>query len=337
MNKTIDLRSDTFTKPSKQMKDFMFDASVGDDVYGEDPSVNALEEKIAKLTNKEAALFTTSGTQANLLALLAHCQRGEEYICGQEAHIYKYEAGGASVLGGIQAQPIEFLADGSLDLNEVKNKIKPDDSHFAISKLLCLENTHDGKVLSMQYLKDTKEFALENNLSLHLDGARVFNAVVSLGVNIQDISDCVDSMSICLSKGLGAPVGSLLVGSKDLIQKARRYRKMLGGGLRQAGYLAAAGSYALDHHIKDLENDHMNAKRLSNALKEIKEVNVVSNNTNMLFIEVDKKDEENLVTFLKEKNILISGYGQLRLVTHRDISEEDIDIVINAFQEFFKK
>ena len=224
-----------------------------------------------------------------------------------------------------------------MDLNEVKNKIKPDDSHFAISKLLCVENTHDGKVLSMQYLKDTKEFALENNLSLHLDGARVFNAVVSLGVNIQDISDCVDSMSICLSKGLGAPIGSLLVGSEELIQKARRYRKMLGGGIRQSGYLAAAGSYALDNHIKDLEADHINAKKLSDALKEIKEINVVSNNTNMLFIEVNEEDEENLLVFLKEKDILISGYGQLRIVTHRDISEEDIDIVINAFQEFFKK
>jgi len=337
MNKTIDLRSDTFTKPSKQMKDFMFDADVGDDVYGEDPSVNALEDKIAKLTNKEAALFTTSGTQANLLALLAHCQRGDEYICGQEAHIYKYEAGGASVLGGIQAQPIEFQSDGSLDLKEVKNKIKPDDSHFAISKLLCLENTHDGKVLSMEYLKEAKEFSLENNLGLHLDGARVFNAVVSLGVDISDISDCVDSMSMCLSKGLGAPVGSLLVGSDEFIQKARRYRKMIGGGLRQAGYLASAGSYALDYHSKDLAKDHVKAKRISDALKDFKEITIVSNNTNMLFIELDEKHAQNLVTFLKQKDILISGYGQLRLVTHRDISDADIDVVIDAFAEFFKK
>lgn len=337
MNKTIELRSDTFTIPSKQMKEFMFDANVGDDVYGEDPSVNALEDKIARLTNKEAALFTTSGTQANLLALLAHCQRGDEYICGQEAHIYKYEAGGASVLGGIQAQPIEFQSDGSLDLREVKNKIKPDDSHFAISKLLCLENTHDGKVLSMEYLKKAKEFSLENNLCLHLDGARVFNAVVSLGVNISDISDCVDSMSICLSKGLGAPVGSLLVGSKEFIQKARRYRKMIGGGLRQAGYLAAAGSYALDYYIKDLEKDHDKAKRLSDALKDFEEITIISNNTNMIFIKVDEKYAQNLVAFLKQKNILISGYGQLRLVTHRDVTDEDIDIVIDAFGEFFNK
>lgn len=337
MNKIIDLRSDTFTKPSEQMKKQMINADVGDDVYGEDPSVNALEDKIAKLTGKEAALFTTSGTQANLLALLSHCQRADEYICGQDAHLYKYEAGGASVLGGIQAQPIEFEKDGTLDLEEVKNKIKPNDSHYAISKLLCLENTHHGKVLPLEYLKQARDFTIKNNLLLHLDGARVYNAVVALDLEISDISKYVDSMSICLSKGLGAPIGSLLVGSKELIEKARRYRKMIGGGLRQAGYLAAAGSYALDNNIKDLKQDHLNTLELTNALKNIKEITILSNNTNMLFIDVDESISDKLVDFLKKRNIMISGYGQLRLVTHRDISKEDIQVVIETFNEFFKK
>ena len=337
MKKIIDLRSDTFTKPSKKMKEFMFNTEVGDDVYGEDPSVNALEKKISKLTNKEAALFTTSGTQANLLALLSHCQRGEEYICGEDAHIYKYEAGGGSVLGGIQAQPIEFEADATLDLEKVKNKIKPDDNHYAISKLLCLENTHHGQVLSLEYLKKVKQFALSNNLSFHLDGARVYNAVVDLDVEIKDIACHVDSMSICLSKGLGAPIGSLLVGKKDFINKARRYRKMLGGGLRQSGYLAAAGSYALDNNIKDLKQDHKNVKELAKELAKIKNIEIQSSNTNMLFLKIDEKYNEKLISFLKEKSIYISGYGKLRLVTHRDISKKDIKRVIQVFNEFFNK
>lgn len=335
MNNTIDLRSDTFTKPSLQMKEFMLNAQVGDDVYGEDPSVNELEDKIAQMTNKEAALFTTSGTQANLLALLSHCQRGEEYICGQDAHLYKYEAGGASVLGSIQAQPLDFKIDATLDLDEVKNKIKPDDSHYAITKLLCLENTHHGKVLPLDYLKEVRKFTLNHDLLLHLDGARVFNAAVALNLDIKEISNCVDSMSICLSKGLGAPVGSLLVGTKDFIQKARRYRKMLGGGLRQAGYLAAAGLYALDNNIKDLEQDHKKAFELASALENINQIEVLSHNTNMIFINVNEKISEKLVDFLKQKNILISGYGKLRLVLHRDISDLDVKRVIGTFNEFF--
>ena len=302
MQKTIDLRSDTFTIPCENMKEYMINADVGDDVYGEDPSVNALEEKIAKLANKEAALFTTSGTQANLLALLAHVQRGEEYICGQESHIYKYEGGGASVLGGIQAQPIDYENDGTLNLKKIEDKIKPDDSHFAITKIICLENTHDGKVLPMSYLKEVNAFAKEKNLLLHLDGARVFNACVDLDLELKDICQYFDSVSMCLSKGLGAPIGSLLVGNKEFISKARRYRKMLGGGLRQAGYLAAAGIYALDNNVNRLKEDHDLSLNLSNALNKIKEIKVISNNTNMLFIEVKKEIEQNLLDYLKKNN-----------------------------------
>lgn len=333
MKKTIDLRSDTFTTPCTKMKEAMFQACVGDDVYGEDPSVNLLEKTIAKLTNKEAALFTSSGTQANLLALLAHCKRGEEYICGQEAHIYKYEAGGAAVLASIQPQPLDFKKDGSLALKKIKETIKPKDSHYAQSKIICLENTHDGKVLSLSYLKKAKNFAKENNLLLHIDGARVFNAAVHLDVDVSEIIQYADSVSICLSKGLGAPVGSLLVGSKSFIDEARRYRKMLGGGMRQAGYLAAACLYALEHNINDLKKDHQNAKELKKELKKIKDIKIISNDTNMLFIEV--KNSQKLLTYLKEKNILISGYGKLRLVTHRDISKKDIQKVIKAFKDYY--
>jgi|TARA_R110002033_G_scaffold802_9_gene7851 threonine aldolase len=338
MNKIIELRSDTFTMPSVQMKEYMFNAQVGDDVYGEDPSVNALEDKMAKLTNKEAALFTTSGTQANLLAMLSHCQRGEEYICGQDSHIFKYEGGGSSVLGGISPQPIEFEKDGTLDLNKVYKKIKPNDFHFAMTKLLCLENTHDGKVLPLSYLQEARKFTQDKNLLLHLDGARVFNAVIDLGIDIKDISVCFDSMSICISKGLGAPVGSVLVGSKEFINKARRYRKMIGGGLRQSGYLAAACSYAIDNNIKDLEKDHANAKKLALELSKIDEIRILSNDTNMVFIEVLDKNVDILINYLKNKGINISGtYEELRLVTHRDVSSEDIDYVIKTFKEFFKK
>ncbi len=335
MNNIIDLRSDTVTKPSKKMRNIIKNANVGDDVYGEDPSVIELENKIAKMAKKEAAVFVPSGTQSNLLALLSHCQRGDEYICGQEAHIFKYEAGGGAVVGSIQPQPIEFEKDASLDLQKVKSKIKPIDNHHARTKLLCLENTHNGKVLDLKYLEKASKFAKENNLLLHLDGARVFNAVVDLDINLSDITKYFDSVSICLSKGLGAPVGSVLTGSKEFIKEARHYRKMLGGGLRQSGLLASAGLYALENNIKDLKKDHKLAKLLTKNLKKIDEIKIVSNDTNMLFIEVE--DSEKLVNYLKEKNILISGYGKLRIVLHRDISKKDIEKVIEVFKSYYTK
>ncbi|QKF81822.1 low-specificity L-threonine aldolase [Halarcobacter ebronensis] len=335
MNKIIDLRSDTVTKPSKKMRQIIKDAKVGDDVYGEDPSVIELEEKIALMAKKEAAVFVPSGTQSNLLALLSHCQRGDEYICGQDAHLYKYEAGGGAVVGSIQPQPIEFEKDATLDLEKIKKKIKPIDNHHARTKLLCLENTHNGKVLSLEYIKEASKFAKENNLALHLDGARVFNAVVALEVKLEDITKYFDSVSICLSKGLGAPIGSVLTGSKEFIKEARHYRKMLGGGLRQSGLLAAAATYALDNHIKNLKKDHELAKYLTKKLKKIDKIKIISNDTNMLFIEVENSKE--LVEYLKNNGILISGYGELRIVVHRDISKKDIKKVIEVFKSYYIK
>ncbi len=332
MSEIIDFRSDTLTKPSKDMKDFMFKAPLGDDVYKEDPSVNELEKYVAKLAQKEAALFVPSGTQSNLLALLSHCQRGDEYICGQEAHMYKFEAGGGAVLGSIQPQPIEFEKDGSLDLKKVKQKIKAPNFHFAKTKLLCLENTHNGKVLNLKYLKKASTFAKKHKLLLHLDGARVFNAVVELDVKLSDITKYFDSISICLSKGLGSPVGSVLVGSYEFIEKAKRYRKMLGGAMRQSGIIASAGLYALKHQVNDLKKDHENARLLADELKKLDKIKVISNNTNMLFIKT--KNPKALLEYLKENGILISGYEKMRIVVHRDISKDDIKKTIEVFKKY---
>ena len=245
----IDLRSDTVTRPSRAMLEAMMAAPVGDDVYGDDPTVNALQDYAAELSGKEAAIFLPTGTQANLVALLSHCERGEEYIVGQAAHNYLFEAGGAAVLGSIQPQPIDAAADGTLPLDKVAMKIKPDDIHFARTKLLSLENTHNGKVLPREYLKEAWEFTRERNLALHVDGARIFNAVVAYGCELKEITQYCDSFTICLSKGLGTPVGSLLVGNRDYIKRAIRWRKMTGGGMRQSGILAAAGLYALMDEI----------------------------------------------------------------------------------------
>ena len=265
----MDFRSDTVTKPSQAMRDAMANAEVGDDVYGDDPTVNELEQWAANETGFEAAMFTSSGTQANLLGLMAHCERGDEYLCGQQAHNYKYEAGGAAVLGSIQPQPIENNPDGSLDFKKLAAAIKPDDSHFARTKLLSLENTINGKVLPMSYLAEAREFVNQHGLKMHLDGARVYNAAVALDVHIKEIAQHFDSMTICLSKGLGAPIGSLLLGSKEYIAKARRLRKMVGGGMRQAGILAAAGQMALTENVAQLKADHDNAKILAIGLNKL--------------------------------------------------------------------
>lgn len=323
----IDLRSDTVTRPTRPMLEAMMSAQVGDDVYGDDPSVNELENYAATLTGHEAALFAPTGTQTNLLALLAQCQRGDEYLVAQEAHTYRFEGGGAAVLGSIQPQPIHQLADGTLDLNIVKSYIKPVDSHYARTKLLALENTTNGKVLPQAYLAEARSFATEHRLALHLDGARAFNAAVENDVAIREITKHFDSVSLCLSKGLGAPVGSVLVGSTALIGEARKWRKMLGGGMRQAGYLAAAGLYALRNHVERLADDHANALRLANGLAPLRSVKVISHATNMVFIEASEPLA--FANLMKENNVVISGtYGSLRLVCHLDVSTENIDHVI---------
>jgi threonine aldolase len=327
MNKVIDLRSDTVTKPTPQMRQVMAAAEVGDDVYGEDPSVNRLEALAAEMLGKEAAIFVPTGTQSNLLALLCHCERGDEYIVGQQGHTYKYEGGGAAVLGSIQPQPLDYEADGTLNLERVQAAIKPDDPHFARTRLLCLENTQGGKVLPLKYLKQARAFCDRTGLALHLDGARLFNAAVALDVTVSDISDQFDTVSVCLSKGLGAPVGSVLCGPQELIDKARRWRKVLGGGMRQAGVLAAAGIYALQNHVERLKEDHEKARQLAEGLMEIPQLNVVGDGarTNMVFVEIEPDRSARLKVYLGERDMLVGDAATMRLVTHLDVDPEDID------------
>ena len=333
----IDLRSDTVTRPTSAMREAMAAAEVGDDVYGEDPTVNELEGLAAGMLGMEAAVFVCSGTQSNLIALLSHCQRGDEYIVGQQAHTYKYEGGGAAVLGGIQPQPLEFCADGTLDLQQVAAAIKPDDNHFARTRLLCLENTMGGKVLPLAYLQRARAFADAHKLGLHLDGARAFNAAVKLGVPITAISRHFDTVSLCLSKGLGAPVGSVLCGKRDLVTRARRWRKVVGGGMRQAGILAAAGIVALKQHVERLAEDHANARRLAEGLAGIPALAVDPSavQTNMVFCTVAEADMRPLQRHLKANGIVIGTGNPLRLVTHLDVSAGDVDKTIAAFGGYF--
>jgi threonine aldolase len=265
----IDLRSDTVTRPTAAMRAAMANAEVGDDVYGEDPTVNALEALAAQRIGFAASLFVPSGTMSNLLALLAHCGRGDEYIAGQQAHTYKYEGGGGAVFGGIQPQPLPFQIDGTIDLDAVEASIKPDDFHFAKTRLLCLENTYAGMPIPLDYVPRARALCTRRKLAMHLDGARVFNAAVSQDVPVTALTADFDSASVCLSKGLGAPAGSVLCGSVDFIASARRWRKMLGGGMRQSGVLAAAGIHALNHHVERLEQDHTRAARLVAALNDL--------------------------------------------------------------------
>lgn len=327
----MDFRSDTVTKPTQAMRQAMANALVGDDVYGDDPTVNELEHWAAERHGFEAALFTTSGTQANLLGLMAHCGRGDEYLCGQQAHNYRYEAGGAAVLGSIQPQPIENNPDGTLDFAKLEAAIKPDDSHFARTRLLSLENTINGKVLPLAYLAQAREFVDKHQLALHLDGARVYNAAVALDVDVKEIAQYFDSMTICLSKGLAAPIGSLLLGSHEFIAKARRLRKMVGGGMRQAGILAAAGKLALTEQVPQLKQDHANAKRLAEGLSKIDgfSVNPEFIHTNIVFTKLDDSvDVKALAEKLTQDGITISPSNPLRFVTHKDISAQDIETLL---------
>ena len=336
--KVIDLRSDTATRPTEGMTAAIVEAELGDDVLGEDPTVNRLESIAAETLGMEAAVFATSGTQSNLLGIMAHCQRGDEYIVGQHAHTYQAEGGGAAVLGSIQPQPLDFQPDGTLDLRAVDSAIKPDNFHYARTKLLCLENTRAGIALPLNYLREARKFTQTRNLKLHLDGARVFNAAVKQRVPVNQITRHFDSVSFCLSKGLGAPVGSVLCSTNDVIKEARRWRKVLGGGMRQAGILAAAGIYALTKQVDRLEEDHVNAALLAEGLNQIGEIIVdfPPAQTNMVYIGISALDSRRLTEFMKGRGILISGGASIRLSIHLDVSREDIYTVIKAFKDFYR-
>jgi threonine aldolase len=330
---TVDLRSDTVTRPSPGMRAAMAAAEVGDDVYGDDPTVNRLQALAAERFGFESALFFASGTQSNLAALMSHCGRGDEYLVGQEAHTYKYEGGGAAVLGSIQPQPLENEPDGGISLQRIANAIKPDDIHFARTRLLALENTIGGRVLLPAYLRQVTELAHSRTLRTHLDGARVFNAIVKLDIDAGAAVAGFDSVSVCLSKGLGAPAGSVLLGSRDFIEQARRWRKALGGGMRQAGVLAAAGIYALEHHVAGLADDHANAEHLAQGLRAVG-LRVESPQTNILYVDIPLPQAAALKSHLQQRGILATITPRTRLVTHRDAPRAKIDSVLRAFREY---
>ncbi len=337
-NPVVDLRSDTVTRPTPAMREAMRVAEVGDDVFGDDPTVNALQAALAEQLGFEAALFMPSGTQSNLCALMSHCQRGDEYIVGQMAHTYRWEGGGAAVLGSIQPQPLNHAADGSLPLADIEANIKPDDAHFARTRLLTLENTIGGKVLPMDYLAEASALAQRRGLARHLDGARLFNAAVA--IDPQDpyaaarrICSHFDSVSVCFSKGLGAPVGSVLCGSRAFIGQAHRWRKMVGGGMRQAGVLAAAAHHALTHHVRRLADDHALARRLAEGLSGLPGLSVEAPQTNIVFVDATPAVGTGLMDHLKQRGVLATGLYRLRFVTHLDVDAEGVDRAIAAIRE----
>lgn len=333
----IDFRSDTVTRPTRDMRAAMAQAEVGDDVYGDDPSVNDLQTYAAERLGFEAALFTATGTQANLLAIMSHCGRGDEYLCGQSAHNYRYEGGGAAVLGSVQPQPIDNEPDGSIDLTRARAAIKADDFHFAMTRLLSLENTIGGKVLSLDYQQQARDFCDQHGLNLHLDGARIFNAAVASGCDVTDITRHYDSVSVCLSKGLAAPAGSLLLGSRAFIARATRLRKMLGGGMRQAGILAAAGRMALERGPLRLHEDHENARHLSAGLADIAELDIdpASTQTNIVYARCRGGRAKALGAYLANQGILITAGDPIRFVTHQDVSRQDVDTLLAAIRQFY--
>jgi len=332
----IDLRSDTVTQPSQAMRAAMAAAEVGDDVYGDDPTVNRLQDYAADLFGYEAGMFAPSGTQTNLIALMTHCGRGDEYLVGQEAHTYKYEGGGAAVLGSIQPQPIANQADGSILLSDIEAYIKPDDMHFARTRLLALENTIGGRVLGQDYIAAATSLAHAKGLATHLDGARVCNAAVKQGVSLREVVKGFDTVSVCLSKGLGAPVGSVLLGPKSFIEQGKRWRKMLGGGMRQAGVIAVAAHYALEHNVQRLADDHENALNLSRGLGEIEGLAVTTPQTNIFYVDLPAAACEPLRRALAEQGIRASIGPHTRLVTHLDVSAADVERTVAAFKAFFK-
>ena len=340
MNK-VDLRSDTITLPTKEMFDAIAGAELGDDVFQEDPTVNQLEDLAATKFNKEASLFVPSGTMANLVAVLSHCQRGDEVILGDQAHTFLYEAGGISAFGGVHSRQIPNQEDGTLLLEDIKKSIRKEDVHFPPTRLICLENTHNrclGMPLSVDYTNSVTEIAKNNSLSVHVDGARIFNAAVSLDVSVTELTENIDSVSFCLSKGLSAPAGSILCGNKDFIEKARRNRKALGGGMRQAGVLAAAGLVALEKMTDRIIDDHKNARTLAEGISNIEgiSINLDSVKTNIIYFSLDhpKVDSALLLGEMAEKNIHFFELGPswFRLVTHAGVSEDDVDDVVGEFE-----
>jgi len=354
MNPVIDLRSDTVTQPTPTMREAMMTAPLGDDVFGGDPSVNALQDRLAAMLGFEAALFVPTGTQSNFCGILSHCQRGDEYIVGQFAHCYRWEGGGAAVFGSVQPQPLEHQSNGTLLLSDIEAAIKPDDAHFARTRMLALENTLGGKLLPFDYVQQATSLAKSRGLMRHLDGARLFNAAVAQAAQAADqkaaptaqaaiaearrIAQCFDSVSVCLSKGLGAPVGSVLCGSREFIARAHRIRKMAGGGMRQAGVLAAAGTYALNHHVARLADDHALAQRLASGLQGVEGLQVEPPHTNIVFVDLvgaAKARSADLMPYLKAHGILATGLYRLRFVTHLDVDAVGVDRAISVIREFF--
>ena len=340
-NSLIDLRSDTVTKPTMGMRKFIADADVGDDVYGEDPTINKLEKMLAERLGKEAGILMTSGTQSNLCSVLTHCARGEEVIIGKSYHIFIDEAAGASVLGGVAMAPIDTGDDNEMLPENISKAIKPDDPHCPISKLVCMENTVWGNAITLDKMIAAQQEANKHNLFTHLDGARFFNAIAKLGCSENDLANCADTVSICLSKGLGSPAGSVLLLPKDLETKARRWRKMLGGGMRQAGVIAAAGIYALENNINRLKEDQEKAELLAKELKKYSNESSdqkIIQNTNMVFFTPLAKDGQKLLSFLGERGIIINEpLPSTRMVMHLDISDNDLKYVVNSFDEFYNQ
>lgn len=335
MKPVVDLRSDTVTRPSAAMRRAMAEAEVGDDVFGDDPTVNRLQARAAEMLGFEAALLFPTGTQSNLAALMTHCGRGDEVILGQDAHTYRYEAGGGAVLGSIQPQPLANRPDGTLDLAEVEAAIKPDDSHFARTRLLALENTIGGKAIGRAYFDQALALAKRRGLATHLDGARLFNAAAKLGLAARELCRGFDSVSVCLSKGLGAPAGTLLLGGAAFIGRAKRARKMLGGTMRQSGVLAAAGLYALEHNVARIAADHANADRLAAGLASMPGLQVEPAQTNMVFARLPAEQVAGLSEYLLRHGVAVLPGARMRLVTHLDVDSDGIERALAAFRGYF--